>query len=117
LEERQARFAAMAASTNEMAERLKGLSVMVTDPNEIVTVAVDANGTLTGIELSTRIQRTSPDVVSYTIMETLAEAKRRILEQTGEVIAETIGADSETGKAVTQNLRERFGTDETGEWQ
>jgi hypothetical protein len=72
---------------------------------------------LTGIELSPRIQRTSPDVVSHTIMVTLAEAKRRLLEHTGQVIAETIGADSETGKAVTQNLRERFGADETGAWQ
>jgi DNA-binding protein YbaB len=117
LEERQARFAAMAAQTQEMAERLKDLSATVTDPNGLVTVKVDANGSLTGIELSPRIQRTSPGVVSSTIMETLAEAKRRLFGQTGEVIAETIGTDSETGKAVTQHLRERFGTDETGEWQ
>jgi DNA-binding protein YbaB len=117
LEERQARFAAMATQTQEMAERLKELSVTVADPNGLVTVRVDANGSLTGIELSPRIQRTSPDVVSHTIMETLAEAKSRLLEQTGEVISDTIGADSETGKAVTQNLRERFGADETGAWQ
>jgi DNA-binding protein YbaB len=91
--------------------------VTVTDPNGIVTVRIDANGSLTGIELSPRIHRTSPDVVSHTIMEILAEAKRRLLEQTGDVIDETIGAESETGKAVTQHLRERLGTDETGEWQ
>jgi hypothetical protein len=71
---------------------------------------------LTGIEHSRRIQRTSADVVSHMNMETPAEAKRRLLEQDGVVISETIGADSETGKAVTQNPRECFGADETGAW-
>jgi hypothetical protein len=57
-------------------------------PNGLVTVRVDAHRSLTGIEPSPRIQRTSADVVSHMNMETPAEAKRRLLEQDGVVISE-----------------------------
>ena len=83
----------------------------MTDSNELVSVAVDSTGNLIGIQLSARIQRTNPDVVSRTIMETIAEAKRRIIEQTQEVIAATVGADSETGKAVAASMKERLDSD------
>lgn len=108
LEERKARFEQMAAQSQAMAEQMSQLTVTVTDQNELVTVAVDSTGNLTGIQLSARIQRTHPEVVSRTIMETIGEAKRRIIEQTQEVIAATVGADSETGKAVAASLKERF---------
>lgn len=111
LEERKAKFERMAEQTQQMAEQMKQLSVILTDPNGIVTVAVDSTGNLSGIELSARIQRTHPEVVSRTIMETIAEAKRRIIEQTQVVIADTVGADSETGKAVAASLKERFDSD------
>ncbi len=111
LEERKARFEQMAAQTQAMAEQMNQLTVTVTDPNELVSVAVDSTGNLTGIQLSARIQRTNPDVVSRTIMETIAEAKRRIIEQTQAVIADTVGADSETGKAVAASLKARFDSD------
>jgi DNA-binding protein YbaB len=117
LEERKARFEQMAAQTQAMAERMQQLSATVTDPNGIVAVRVDSTGNLTGIELSARMHRTSPEVVSRTIMETIAEARNRIVEQTQEVVAETVGADSETGKAVTASLQERLASDTEGEWQ
>jgi DNA-binding protein YbaB len=104
----------MAAQTQAMADQMKQLTVTVTDPNELVAVAVDSSGNLTGLQLSARIQRTSPDVVARTIMETIAEAKRRIIEQTQEVIAATVGADSETGKAVAASLKERLDADSEG---
>lgn len=115
LEERKARFEQMAAQTQAMADQMKSLSATVSDPNGLVTVKVDSTGNLTGIELSARTQRVQPDVVSRAIMDTLAEAKRRITDQTGEVIAATVGADSETGKAVAANLKERFGSSEDQE--
>jgi len=111
LEERKAKFERMAEQTQQMAEQMKQLSVILTDPNGIVTVAVDSTGGLSAIELSARIQRMHPEFVSRTIMETIAEAKLRIVEQTQEVIAATVGADSETGKAVAASLRERLAAD------
>lgn len=115
LEERRARFEQMAAQTQAMADQMQSLSATATDPNGLVTVHVDSTGNLTGIELTARTQRVRPEVVSRTIMDTLAEAKRRIVEQTGDVIAGTVGADSATGKAVAANLKERFGSDEDEE--
>lgn len=115
LEERRARFEQMAAQTQAMADQMKSLSATASDPNGLVTVKVDSTGNLTDIELSARTQRVTPDVVSRAIMDTLAEAKRRITDQSGEVIAATVGSDSETGKAVAANLKERFGSSEDEE--
>ncbi|THV40807.1 YbaB/EbfC family nucleoid-associated protein [Glycomyces buryatensis] len=117
LEERKARFEQMASQTQAMAEQMKALSVTVSDSNGLITVKVDSTGNLTGIELSDRTRRVTPDVVSRTIMETIAEAKRRIVEQTGEVIAATVGADSETGKAVAASLKQRLDSDAEGQRQ
>lgn len=115
LEERRLRFEEMAAQTQAMADQMQVLRASATDPNGLVTVSVDSTGNLTGIELSARSQRVQPEAVSRAIMDTVAEAKRRIAEQTGEVIAATVGADSETGKAVAANLKARFGSNEEQE--
>ena len=55
------------------------------------------------------INRTAPEAVSRALMEALAQAKLRVAAQTQEVIAETVGADSETGRAVAQDLQARLG--------
>lgn len=108
LEERRERYAQMAAATQDMAARMQALTATASDANGLATVTVDSGGGLVAAEFAARIQRTAPEAVSRALMEALAEAKRRIVDQTQEVVAQTVGADSETGRAVTQSLRERL---------
>jgi methyl-accepting chemotaxis protein len=61
-------------------------------------------------EMATRMQAlkaTASDANGLATV-TLAAAKLRVAAQTQEVIAETVGADSDTGRAVAQDLQARL---------
>ncbi|MDA1359294.1 YbaB/EbfC family nucleoid-associated protein [Glycomyces luteolus] len=109
LHERQAAFQKTVAATQEMATRMRTLTATASDANGLATVTVDSSGVLLKAEFTARIQRTAPDAVSRALMEALANAKQRVAAQTEEVIADTVGADSETGRAVAQELNTRLG--------
>jgi DNA-binding protein YbaB len=109
LQERQEAFQRTVAATQEMATRMRTLTAAASDANGLVTVTVDSSGVLLNAEFSARINRTAPEAVSRALMEALAQAKQRVAAQTQEVIAETVGADSETGRAVAQDLQARLG--------
>jgi DNA-binding protein YbaB len=108
LQERQAAFERTVAATQEMATRMQALTATASDPNGLATVTVDSSGVLLKADFSARIQRTAPEAVSRALMEALAGAKQRVAAQTQEVIAETVGADSDTGRAVAQDLQARL---------
>jgi DNA-binding protein YbaB len=109
LQERQAAFQKTVAATQEMATRMRTLTATASDANGLTTVTVDSSGVLLKADFSARIQRTAPEAVSRALMEALAYAKQRVAEQTQAVIAETVGADSDTGRAVAQDLQARLG--------
>jgi DNA-binding protein YbaB len=100
LVELQARVDRMAEQTQVVAERLGGVRVSVSDPNGVVTVTVDSAGELVGVRFTSRIARVRPEVVSLAVLSTLAEAKRKIADQVQTTIAETMGADSQAGRAM-----------------
>jgi DNA-binding protein YbaB len=108
LQERQAAFERTVAATQEMATRMQTLTATASDPNGLATVTVDSSGVLLKADFSARIQRTAPEAVSRALMEALSGAKQRVAAQTQEVIAETVGADSDTGRAVAQDLQARL---------
>lgn len=109
IQERQAAFQKTVAATQEMATRMRTLAATASDANGLATVTVDSSGVLLKAEFSARIQRTAPEAVSRALMEALAHAKQRVAAQTQEVIADTVGADSATGRAVAQDLQARLG--------
>ncbi|MFG3339130.1 YbaB/EbfC family nucleoid-associated protein [Glycomyces sp. NPDC048151] len=109
LQERQAAFQKTVAATQEMATRMRTLTATASDANGLATVTVDSSGVLLKADFSARIQRTAPEAVSRALMEALTAAKLNVAAQTQEVIADTVGADSETGRAVSQDLQNRLG--------
>lgn len=99
------RLAELAADTKAMSERLDQLRCTHHDPNHIVEVTVDSGGMLLDVQFSERIKRVQPEDVSRTLMETVAEARRRVSEETAQVIGETMGEDSAAGQAIAERLR------------
>ncbi|WP_051326330.1 YbaB/EbfC family nucleoid-associated protein [Glycomyces tenuis] len=95
----------LAADTKAMNERLEGLRCTHHDPNRIVEVTVDSGGMLLDVSFSERIKRVRPEDASRALMETLAEARRRVSEETAQVIGETMGEDSAAGQAIAERLR------------
>jgi DNA-binding protein YbaB len=98
----------LAADTRAMNERLRELRCTLHDPNRIVEVTVDSSGTLLDVHFSDRIRRVPPEDVARTLMETLAEAKHRMSEESAQVIVETMGEDSHAGQAIAERLRDRL---------
>ncbi|MBW4721997.1 YbaB/EbfC family nucleoid-associated protein [Saccharothrix obliqua] len=94
----------LASDTSAMGERLQAIRVTVGDPSGLVEVTVDSTGSLVDLRLSERMQRSAPDLVSRTIMATLRDAKAKVADQSQEIIAETVGAESAVGRAITDNV-------------
>jgi hypothetical protein len=68
---------------------------------------VGATGTLTGLELAEEVRRQPAAETARQILATLAAAQSDLTAQATAVTAETVGADSETGKAVIASLTRR----------
>jgi len=103
----QAGFEQRAAQARELAARLAALTVSARSEDGHVTVTVGANGMLTGLELHEEVRRQPAAETARQILATLAAAQSDLAGQATEVTAETVGADSETGKAVIASLARR----------
>ena len=105
----QAGIEARAARARELSSRLAGLTATARSGDELVTVTVGAAGDLTGLELDERIRKRPADRTAREIMATLRTARATLTAAVTEVTAETVGAESETGRAVITSYTGRFG--------
>jgi DNA-binding protein YbaB len=112
IEEWERGFAERAAQAKALAERTARLSATVREADGLVEVTVGSDGQVTGLRLDEEIRRQPASTTARQILAAVRAAKADLLRQFGEVTAETVGADSETGRAVLAGLAARLGTDE-----
>jgi DNA-binding protein YbaB len=103
----QAGFEQRAAQARELAGRLAQLTASARSDDGLVTVTVGAGGGLTGLELDEEVRRSPAAETARQILATLAAAQAELTTQATVVTEETVGADSETGKAVLASLSRR----------
>jgi DNA-binding protein YbaB len=103
----QAGFEQRAAQARELAGRLAALTASARSADGHITVTVGANGMLTGLELDEEVRRQPAADTARQILATLAAAQSDLTAQATEVTAETVGVDSETGRAVIASLSRR----------
>jgi hypothetical protein len=72
-------------------------------------VTVDAEGRITSIHLDETTRQQSAEATSRTLMETVRAASSSLFKQFQEVTADTVGADTETGRMLVAALRKRLG--------
>ncbi|MBM0277072.1 YbaB/EbfC family nucleoid-associated protein [Micromonospora sp. STR1s_6] len=114
LAEWKGRLDQLATATDAMSDRMRELRVTAADGNGLVEVTVDSAGTLVDLQLGQRIQRVAPDVVARTIMNTIAVAKRQLADRAQDIIGDTLGADSPTGRAMAERVGQHLrGADPT----
>ncbi|GIF26691.1 DNA-binding protein YbaB [Actinoplanes tereljensis] len=101
-------FAERAAQAKALAERAAQLSATGRAGDGDVEVTVDSNGQLTAVRLEEAIRRQPAATTARQIMVALRAAQADLVRQYGEVTAETVGADSETGKAIMAGLNARI---------
>ncbi|RKT82062.1 YbaB/EbfC DNA-binding family protein [Saccharopolyspora antimicrobica] len=106
------RIEKLAADTKTMSDRLQEVRVTTTDPKGLVELTIDSTGALVDIKLTSKMERTAPDVVSRTIMETLAQAKNQLADRSQEIIADTVGTESAAARAISESVGNHLRTDE-----
>lgn len=104
----QAAIEQRAAQARELAARLAALTATAHSDDNLVTVRVGADGGLTGLELDERVRRRPAADTAAQILATLAAAQADLRAQATTVTEETVGADSETGRAVLASLTRRL---------
>ena len=92
----------------EMAARVSELKATAENRDKTVSVTVEANGVPTTIRLTEAVSGWHPDRISTEIMATMAKAQAKLTVAVTQVAQDTVGADSETGRAVLSTYHNRF---------
>jgi DNA-binding protein YbaB len=96
----QAGIEARAAQTRDLAARLGTLTATANSEDGLVSVTVGASGAITGLALKEGIRERPATETAREILQTLRAAQAALTEAATAVTAETVGADSATGKAI-----------------
>src|SRR5690349_23989484 len=103
----QTGFEQRAEQARDLAGRLAALTASARSADGLVTVTVGPDGTMTGLQLDEEVRRQPAAETARQILATQAAARADLIARATEVTVETVGADSETGKAVLASLAQR----------
>jgi DNA-binding protein YbaB len=96
----QAGIEARAAQTRDLAARLGTLTATANSEDGLVSVTVGASGAITDLVLKEGIRERPATETAREILRTLRAAQASLTQAATAVTAETVGADSATGKAI-----------------
>jgi DNA-binding protein YbaB len=105
----QAAFDERAAQARAMSARLLALTAAAESDDGLVRVTVGASGSIAGLDLREGIRDRPAAETARAILSTLRAAQAALTDAATAVTAETIGAGSETGKAVIASYAAREG--------
>ena len=91
-----------------LADRVAGLTASATGDAGAIRVTVASSGNVTALGLDDRVQRLRGDDLAAEIMRTMRRAQAGLSERVAEAVDETVGADTETGRAVRESFAQRF---------
>lgn len=103
-----AQVSARAEAAQQMSERVAGLTSTVSVADGAITVTVAGSGVLTALELDDEVHRFSGRELSAEIMRAIHKAQAGLNAKVAEVVDETVGHGSETGRAVLTSFERRF---------
>lgn len=97
-----------AARARELTGRLSDLSATARDREGLVEVTVAQSGVVTDLRLDERVREAPAEQLARVIMAVMAGAQSMLVERVREATAETLGADSESGRAVVASYADRL---------
>jgi len=92
----------------ELADRVATLSAQASGGDGAIRVTVASSGVVTGLELDDRVLRLPGAELAGEILRTMCRAQAALTDRVAEAVDETVGADTETGKAVLESFAQRF---------
>lgn len=92
----------------ELADRVATLSASASGGGGAIRVTVASSGVVTGLELDDRVHRLPGAELAREILGTMRRAQAALSDRVVEAVDETVGAGTETGKAVLESFAQRF---------
>ncbi|WFE99835.1 YbaB/EbfC family nucleoid-associated protein [Micromonospora sp. WMMD964] len=103
-----AELSTRAQAAADLSERVAALAASAVSADGAVRVTVAASGALTDLRLDDRVQRMRGSELASIIMATVARAQAGLTDQVIVAVHDTVGIDSETGRAVADTFAKRF---------
>ncbi|WP_033401361.1 YbaB/EbfC family nucleoid-associated protein [Actinokineospora enzanensis] len=100
--------AAKAERYQEMQTEVAGVAVTESSRDDVVSVTVDATGTVTDLRISDRSRELPGAELADLVLATMRRAQARITDRVAEVMQRTVGDDPGTVAAVVDSYRRRF---------
>jgi phenylpyruvate tautomerase PptA (4-oxalocrotonate tautomerase family) len=91
-----------------LADRVAALTASAAGDDGAIRVTVTSSGNVTGLALDDRVQRLPGQDLADEILRTMRRAQAGLADRVAEAVDETVGADTETGKAVLESFAQRF---------
>ena len=98
-----------AARAQDFSSRTAALTSVARSADGSVEVTVGSDGQLVDLHLSERTRNQSAQTTAREILDLLQEAREDLLRQIGAAAADTIGSDSDTGRAVLTSMEAKLG--------
>lgn len=92
----------------DLADRIASLSASAAGGDGAIRVTVSSSGVPTGLELDDRVHRLPSTELAGEILRTMRRAQAGLTERVAAVVDETVGAGTETGKAMLDSFTQRF---------
>jgi hypothetical protein len=90
-----------------LADRVASLTSSAEGAEGGIRVTVASSGILTALELDAAVPQTGPALAAE-ILRAMRRAQAGLAARVAEAVDETVGADTETGKAVLDSFAQRF---------
>jgi DNA-binding protein YbaB len=103
-----ASISARARAAQELSERVSVLSVSASGRDGAVRVTVAGSGVMTDLRLDDRVLHWPASEIAAQVMSVMRRAQASLASRVAEIADETVGADSETGRAVVDGFVRRF---------
>jgi DNA-binding protein YbaB len=111
----QAAASERALAAQELASRVSALAVTAVGREGAVEVTVGGSGVVTDLRLDDLVLKWPAREIAAQIMSTMRVAQASLTEKVAEIAAATVGADTETGRAVVDGFARRYPTDASHE--
>jgi DNA-binding protein YbaB len=98
-----------AEQAQELARRTAELTATARSRDGLVEVTIDAEGRVERIHLDERTRQQPAETTARDLMQALQAANASLLKQFQEITAETVGAETETGRMLMTGLQRRLG--------
>lgn len=96
-----------AAQAKELSDRLARLTGSARSDDALIEVSVGASGAVTELRLHEDIRRQPADRTAREILETMRAGQAALTAQVSAAVAETVGAETEVGRAVVASFISR----------